>query len=313
MYQFFKIAVCVLCLALSTSAISKEIGVVAQVNESAITAADIEDRSTMMIRLSGMPDNIGSRDAIKDRVLETLIDEKLIQQESQRLKIELDDYDLDNAYRNIAGRNNKSVEDFKKMLVSKGVSLQSFEQQIKNQIIWSKIVATHIQPTILVSAKEIKDNKLSIEKQIKIANEVAELDLAEIVFYINNQADFAKKMELAKRLIINIKEGSEFSSIARQFSQGFTAKSGGVIGKVLSNQMNPMVAKQLMQIKASNISDPIVLEDGIHIFKIINKKVINEKDAALSDDEIKEVLMNKKVESGVKTYIKKLRLKAHIK
>jgi len=268
MYQFFKIAVCVLCLALSTSAISKEIGVVAQVNESAITAADIEDRSTMMIRLSGMPDNIGSRDAIKDRV---------------------------------------------KMLVSKGVSLQSFEQQIKNQIIWSKIVATHIQPTILVSAKEIKDNKLSIEKQIKIANEVAELDLAEIVFYINNQADFAKKMELAKRLIINIKEGSEFSSIARQFSQGFTAKSGGVIGKVLSNQMNPMVAKQLMQIKASNISDPIVLEDGIHIFKIINKKVINEKDAALSDDEIKEVLMNKKVESGVKTYIKKLRLKAHIK
>lgn len=313
MYQFFKIALCSLLLSFGVNASSKEVGVVAQVNDSAITAGDVQERSTMMIKLSGMPDNAGSHDAIKERVLESLIDEKLIYQEAQRLKIELDDFDLDNAYRSIAGRNNMSVEDFKKMLTSKGVNVQSFDQQLKNQIIWSKIVSTHIQPSISISAKEIKDNKLSIEKQVKMANEVAELEIAEIVFYINNQADFAKKMELAKRLIINIREGGEFSSMARQFSQGFSAKSGGVIGRLISNQMNPMVAKQLIQIKPGNVSDPVVLEDGIHIFKVISKKVINEQDATISDDEIKEILMNKKVEAAVKAYIKKLRLKAHIK
>lgn len=277
-----------------------------------ITETDIKTRSKLIILSSGLPDNIKSYQMIRDRVIEMLIDERLIDQDAKQLKIELDEDEVQESLMSIADRNGIERSQFFSEFKKKGVDMKEVESQLRHQIMWSKILASKIQPHISVTSKEVQENRASIERAARVESEVAELKLAEIALYNQKESDIEKNRSFMNKMIAKIHEGADFGKLAKEFSQSPTASSYGEIGWIASNQMHPSIAKVLMRIQVGSISEAMVMPDGVRLFKILDKKIISSTEQELSDKDIERVIMDKKTDVAVKSYLRKLRQKAHV-
>jgi peptidyl-prolyl cis-trans isomerase SurA len=302
----------VLCVLFSFNAYAHERGVQVAVDGSPITETDINKRSKLIILSSGLPDNKNSYQMIRARVIEILIDERLVEKDAEQLKIEVSEEDVAEGMMTIADRNgidrSKFMEEFKK----KGLDITELELQLKHQIMWSKILASKIQPTISVTSKEVDENRASIERAAKAETEVAELKLAEIVLFNQKESDIEKNRAFMNKIVSRIREGADFGSLSREFSQGPSAKSFGEIGWIASNQMHPSISRALMKVQVGSTTEPMVMPDAVRIFKLLDKKIISAEEQSLTDSDIENVIMEKKTDVGIKSYLRKLRQKSHI-
>jgi len=63
--------------------------------------------------------------------------------------------------------------------------------------------------------------------------------------------------------------GADFAAIARSDGE---AKDGGELGWVAENQIRPEIRAQIMGLAKSAVSDPVRLDDGWHILKLVDTK-----------------------------------------
>jgi peptidyl-prolyl cis-trans isomerase SurA len=290
---------------------SAEHGIQVTVGGMPITESDIKARSKLIIASSGMPNNKSSYNLVKERVMDILIDEQLIKKEAQRLEIEVDDEEIDQAFLALADRNNIPRDKLASFLKSKEIDVTELKNQIKHQLMWSKILASQIQPNITVVDKEIAESRAGIERAARSAAETAELKLAEIVLLYHKESDVQKNKVFAEKLLGQIKKGVSFGSLAKEFSQAQTAQSYGEIGWVASNQIQPDISRKLMRLQVGDI-ELMPLPDGVRIFKLLDKKVISSEDQELDEDEIRRMIIDKKIDVAVKSYFRKLRKNVHI-
>jgi len=297
-------------LMLPNISYSAEHGIRVTVAGMPITESDIKARSKLIIASSGMPHNNNSYNLVKDKVMDILIDEQLIKREAARLEIEVDDEEIDQAFLALADRNQIPRENLVDFLKSREIDAAELKNQIKHQLMWSKILANQIQPNISVTDKEVAESRAGIEKVAKSAAETAELKLAEIVLLYRKESDVQKNKLFAEKLVGQIKKGASFGSLAKEFSQAQTAQSYGEIGWVASNQIQPDISRKLMRLHVGDI-ETMALSDGVHIFKLLDKKIISSEDQVLDENEIRHMLTEKKMDVAVKSHFRKLRIRLH--
>jgi peptidyl-prolyl cis-trans isomerase SurA len=78
-----------------------------------------------------------------------------------------------------------------------------------------------------------------------------------------------------------------------------------------ASELNQKISQSINKLKINEYSKPILLEDGWHIFKLIDKR----NDLKLSDGEydfIKNQIMNRKIEMAIKNYLRELKKMAFI-
>jgi EpsD family peptidyl-prolyl cis-trans isomerase len=102
-------------------------------------------------------------------------------------------------------------------------------------------------------------------------------DLAQI--FIKNikgsDADTAAKAQVKLETVRKAlaKHGSDFAAIASADSDDTASgPKGGELGWVMSNRIQPEIATQIAKLSKGSISQPIRLDDGWHILKIIDTK-----------------------------------------
>lgn len=302
----------ILFLLLPLSLMATEHKIAASVDDNPITFTDINNRSKLIINSSDLPDNQKSYKMIFNKVLDMLVDEKLIEKEADKLNIKVEDQEIYQAIANIASKNHIPDHEVLNFLKNKNIDEQELKKQIMHQILWSKIISIMIQPTIHVSDKDILNNRNSIHKRIKAASEVTNLHLAEIVLFHQNDKDIDRDKSFAQQLHSEIKLKDNFAQMAKQFSQTPSGANGGDIGWVSSNQISIELASKILRLNTGDIH-VAYLPDGVHLLKILDKKIISHNDKSIDDFEIKNYLMDKKLELNIKDYLKRLRLGAHIK
>ena len=78
-----------------------------------------------------------------------------------------------------------------------------------------------------------------------------------------------------------------------------------------ASELNQKIYQAINKLKINDYSKPILLDDGWHIFKLIDKR----NDLKLSDKEydfIKGQIMNRKTEMAIKNYLRELKKRAYI-
>jgi len=82
--------------------------------------------------------------------------------------------------------------------------------------------------------------------------------------------DEAKLASLKKQLAT---KGADFAAIAKQNSEETTsAANGGEIGWLQENQIQPAILAKLPSLKTGAITEPLKLDDGWHILKVIDTR-----------------------------------------
>lgn len=241
-----------------------QVKVAAIVNDDAITTVDIGDRLKLAMFSSRLPQTDEVKQKLIPQILQLLIDERLLNQEAKKFDINVSEADLDFSISSLEKKNNIPQGQFVKFLQENGINTDSFKDQLKSQIVKTKIINNKIRSGIVVSEGEI-DERL---ENIAANGGGADYDISEIVIAVDKPEDEQKAADTAFNLVKQIRGKGDFAKIAKEFSRSTSSENGGKIGWKNQNDLNEDMVSALKKIKTGDVTDPIRTADGYYILKL---------------------------------------------
>jgi len=306
--KFLLTAVLLLtALALRPAAAQDSLRIVALVNDDVITAIDLGVRTEMVMASSGAPNTPESRQRLRPQVLRTLIDDRLRQQAADKEGISVPEDRIEERMTQLAQNNNMNLDQFREALRHNNIEPSWLEDQIRTEIAWGMLVNRKFRSNIVITDADID----AAERRLREDAGKTEYRLAEIFLSVDDPNDTETVRESAQRLIEQLKKGSDFAEIARQFSQSSTASTGGALGWLSPADLPPEIATGIQGMQPGTVSDPIRGEGGFHILKLIEERQVA-ANGGQSRDDISNRIMRDRLDNMARGYLRELRRSAYV-
>jgi peptidyl-prolyl cis-trans isomerase SurA len=244
--------------------------IAAVVNDDVISVFDVENRITLVMATSGMPNTPDVRARLRPQVIRTLIDERLEIQEATRINALVSQKEIDDAIGRIERANRMPSGALLPAMARDGVDASSLMNQIKAGLSWQKVVARRLRPSLDVGNDEIDEvlDRITAEKG------TTEYLLAELFLSIESPDQEDEVRDRLNQMLEQMRRGTSFAAIAQQFSQAASASQGGDIGWVERGQLDDDVAKQIEELEPNHATPPIRTPTGFYVYLLRDKRVL---------------------------------------
>ena len=201
--------------------------IVAVVNKDVITASELAERTAFAERQLRR-ENIAlpERALLERQMLERLVLEKAQLQLAADSGLRVDELQLDRAVQRIAEQNRMTLAEFRGALERDNVPFAAYREDLREQIILSRLREREVNDKIQVSDGEI-DNFLA---ESKPAAERVEYNISHILLRIPEQAS-PERVETARsraeKVLIEARAGGDFARLAASYSDASDALQGG--------------------------------------------------------------------------------------
>lgn len=285
------------------------LAIAAIVGSQAISSFDVINRMKFIIATTGMSNTPEMLANIRPQVINALINESLQMQEAERNNISVDDQEVAQAIRNIEAQRGIPQGGIAQMLAANHIPEKIFNEQIRAQLAWSKLLAKIVRPRIRISDNEValaNGHLPSVATENKVREDVIkEMEIAVISLPVDRPQREAETKKLSHKLYEELRKGVRFEEVARQFSANGDTKSFWI----RPQQLEPNIAKILRSTKQGTITAPIRTHDGFSIIKLLNIKtnkptVKNNSKPEIKKTEtevtLKEILLKLKADANEK-------------
>jgi len=267
-----KLMICVLALIFflqpPVSHAQNTLGIVAVVNDKAISAYDLGMRLSLVLLFTGLPNTSESRQRLGPQVLQTLIDDELKRQEARRLKIKVNEKAVVSNLRRLEKENKLGKGGLKAMLGGKGIEYNTLLKQFRAGQVWRRIINVRYSSTIIISDEEIDGVLVEMKK-----NEgKPEYLVAEIFLPVDDTEKETEILAQADRLIQQVQAGANFNGLAQNFSKSPSADKGGNLGWNKTGQLGADYDRALANLKPGQISPPLRTADGVAILLLMKQR-----------------------------------------
>ena len=193
-----------------------------------------------------------------------------------------------------------TLENFENYLKSNNLNTKIIREKLSIELIWNDIVYQKFNEKIIVDKVKIKKEILQTpQKEMQ-----KELLLSEIVFDVENKADYENKyQEILQNIIKN-----GFKKTALIFSNSDTASNGGLIGWVKEDNLNKTIKEIVSKLKLGEFSKPIRTSSGFIIILVEDEKKSESKFNL--DDKVEEIVrfkINNQLSQFSSMYLNKIK------
>lgn len=279
--------------------------IAAVVNGEIVTLHELRQHSSAEFVRTGInPSDPASRDQIEkimSKVLAVMIEDILLRQEAERLKIKVTDAEIDNELRKIVQRNQITMQEFEARISAQGGTMDMVRERVRNSVLSQRIIGMMIARKTMVTQEEI--NKYYEEHKNDFQAEKA-VDVSLIVFSpSSNASDIANK-------IVN---GSlPFAEAARKYSEGPAPEHGGDLGMIRWDDLAPPIKSQVMGLSVGQISDVFQINTRDCLIKLNGVKSGRNMTLEEASPEIERLLREPRLQERFTEYTQQLRSRAVI-
>ena len=288
--------------------------IVAIVNKDVITYRDLNDgvnKALLFFEQNSIKPP--PEEVIEKKVLDELIEKKLIESFANDWNIKASQEDIDSLIQNILISNEITIEELKNNLKQQGSSISKLEENLKYEIILKKVKNREISSKLNISDFEVKKHK---EKMAKIVPE--KFDISHILLKFPSEPtleDKKEKRRLGEEVFQKLKT-EDFSKVAYEFSDAPDANQGGALGNLVKTELPEIFIEKINNLKSGEYSSPFESNNGIHIIKINSIESFNESNNSSQKVKkyfLKQIILKTSEVSSEDDVIKKLkRLKNEI-
>ena len=244
--------------------------VVAVVNDEAITAFELRTRiATVERQLQMQRVPLPTREILERQVLERMLTDRVLLQFARETGLRVSDIELDAAIRRIAEGNRLGLPEFRAALERDGVVWVKFREEIRDEIILSRLRDREVESRIVVSDGEI-DNYLANPDQGDTAS--VEVSISHIVLRVPEQASPDQLMRIgarARSALEQLRRGDDFAKVAASYSDAPDGLSGGVMGRRPLERLPALYADAVKKLKPGELSEVLRSPAGFHIVKLV--------------------------------------------
>ncbi|MEJ2347082.1 MAG: peptidylprolyl isomerase [Gammaproteobacteria bacterium] len=243
--------------------------IVAVVNDDVILKSELDDFvNRVKVQLRGSHTALPPERVLERQALERLVLVHLQLQLAKQTGIRVDDETLNSAIQDIAKRNGLTMDQFRQALEQDGFSFARFRENIRDQIMITRLQQRNVDNRIQVSKQEV-DSYLADPRN---RNDNRAFELQHILIALPEAASPARieaGRAKAAKVLAELRQGADFGQLAVAVSDGQKALEGGKLGWFPAGQVPSLFLKALSQMKPGDISGIIRSPSGFHIIKLM--------------------------------------------
>ncbi len=314
MFQYLKYLVLLfvgLCIVLHSNS-AYTINIRAKVDDKIITDYDIQKKVDFLNATQS-----GKYYSEKDmqEVLEGMIEYIIIEKAVVENKISPSRQEIEEAFAVVAHNNNIDVEQFVNVLKNSGITKEAMQNNLKEQLVLKNYKKLFIEPKIYISPVEVQANKQEIVQEIlRQSVQWESVQISEILIDRNMLASTEPTLNDYKKTVQDaLNAGEEFAVLARKYSRSSSAADGGSLGWMPMRDLSILYRTIVMNLNKGEVSAPYSTEDVLIFLKLDDLKKHSTISAdKITDEQIKLVLQQQKVEELMQKQVEQLKKKAYI-
>lgn len=292
--------------------------VAAVVDDSPILLSEVEDRAAPELRrLETESDSAAEtshrRADILRQALQTLIDERLLDEQLKSANVTVSDADIEASIADVMRINGiTDPKQFEAALEREGLTLDSYKTNLRRQLEKMKLLSLRVHPQVKVTDTELQD---AYQKQYATEGGEEEVRARHILVKLDKNATAADRergLEKAKALRQRILAGDDFADVARRYSDGPSAADGGELGWFKRGVMVPEFEAAAFALPKGGISEPVLTHFGWHVIQIEDRRRTAPPPLEKVRDQLRQKLAQRQTEQLTADYLKGLRKDASI-
>lgn len=246
-------------------------GVVAIINDEAISTYDVRQRATLLLAGSGLELTDEALERAQAQALRDLIDERVQMQEAREKKVKVEPQAVDRTLADIARQNGTDLQALSRQLSAQGINIQTLRGQIEADIAWRRLVGGRFGSRVRISDIQINDALARITANAAKPQYL----VSEILLAAENEEQFEQATSVATRLIEEMRtrgQRAPFPAVARQFSSSATAAAGGDMGWLSQGELKPELQAAIDLLSPGEFSPPVRTTNGVYILALRDKR-----------------------------------------
>lgn len=247
--------------------------IVAVVNDEVITRGDLDERvrlAAAQLKQQGAPPP--PREALERQVLDHMITDRAQLHLARETGLRVDDAELDRAVQRIAQENKLTPAQLRAVLEKDGIPFPKFREDIRSQIILTRLREREVDNRIVVAESEI-DNFISTQQAQTGRGD--EFNLSHILVTVPENASpeqIQARRARGEQALEQLKSGSDFRQVAAAFSEAPDALQGGVMGWRDAERLPTLFMDALKTMAVGSVSPILRSANGFHILKLNERR-----------------------------------------
>ena len=297
--------------------------VVAVVNEDIITLSELEAEAAGLYQkiaqqLEGQH-LLEAMSEARETTLDNMINQRLIQQRAALFNVTVTREEIDQAYETMRQKNKLGEAEFRRELLQSGLTEESYRKQLQASILQSKVLSIDVRSKIAITDEMIL---AYYDEHYTSRVDGDSYYLLQIGFTWNSNlegealaAAKAQAMNMATRIWGLAKDGQDFKTLARKFSDLPSATDGGDIGTFTLDEMAEAMRSAVTGLGPGAISDIVETSSAFQFFKLLS----GEEDTVVVtdsyedvEDQIRERIYDEKLKEAYQDWVKQLKEEAFI-
>jgi len=287
--------------------------IAAVVNGQPITLSEVEERvAPELARVPAGPGGDAQRKQILHQALEQLIDEQLVHGEASTLGIEVGDDELQRLLEQLARENRMNMQQFKQALAQQGLSLDSVRESVKRQQVMVRLIQYKVKP------RRVSDEEVQAAYSSMTRNSEYEVRARDIFVSAPDSATASQESAArakADAALRRIRGGESFAKVARDVSDGPTAREGGDLGYFRRGQMLTELEEAAFSLSPGGVSGLIRVHGdhgGYHLVTVEDRRQLPPRPLSEVQEEIRNKLAGESMAKEREHYLSQLRKTAQI-
>jgi len=273
------------------------------VNDEPITNYDVTQR----VRLMSVTTRRKASDALRKKVIEELISERIQLQEATKNSVVIPDDQLNEVFARVAKSNKMTAEQLIASLAQMGVNARTMKQQIRARIAWRKVVQQKFRGQVSVNASQI-DKAISSEEPAS-GNKETEFQLQRVQLKLSDGSDqrkIAARLVEAEKLRTRFRSCSNIGEIMKLVRKA-TVKS---VGRKSAAQIVQPTRAVLLSSKEGQMTPPIITSSGIELYAVCARRSVNRNDEQRT--QVRSKLVSKEYSILARRHLRDLRQDAFV-
>lgn len=247
--------------------------VVAVVNSEVVTRLELDGQlrlAEMQLKRQGTP--MPPQEQLERQLLERMITTRVLTQAARESGLRIDDAQLQRALERIAEDNKLSLDAFRAQLEKDGVNFARFREEVRNEIVVSRLKEREVDSRIMITDAEIDGY---LRNQTAQGGKDDEYNLAHILILVPEEAapeQIQARRAVAERALTQLKGGADFRQVSASFSDAQNALEGGTLGWRSAARLPEMFVDGVKGLKVGDISPILRSANGFHILKLLDKR-----------------------------------------
>ncbi len=253
---------------------------------------------------------------LRETKLREITDEKLADQEIERLGIDIRETEVDNAIERFKAANRLNDKSLKESLLLQGMTYEALRDQIRQQLLRVRLVNREVRTKIVVTDEDVEQYyrahsaEYGAEMRYQLKNILKAIPPEAGTEQNSLKAQIYQELEEIRQAIRTV---ADFEAAAKVHSDAPNSSDGGEIGTIPLNALSQPIRKAVLELKSGEVSPVIETDQGYQIFQLVDSVQTSGEPLETVREQIREKLYQEQVDQAYGKWLEDLYNNAYIK